>query len=229
MKKDTIVVCDFDGTISVKDVNVSIFRAFGDDKNRIIEERYRNSEIGLRESLYTQYENIGINEAAFRKYVEEQMEIDTTFFDFCDYAESHGIKVVIVSGGFINYVRILFEKYNKKLSVPIFSNVLGITDGKVLPQYGEIPECIKSYGPCGICKYKYIMQYKKDYRVAYVGDGHTDRCAAEAADIVFAKDNLAKFCRENNMDYFYYDTFGDIKDKLMRILKIESQGEGLKD
>jgi 2-hydroxy-3-keto-5-methylthiopentenyl-1-phosphate phosphatase len=224
MKKDTIVICDFDGTISVKDVNVEIFRAFGDDRNRILEEKYRNSEMGLRESLFTQYENIAIDQAVFERYVKENMELDINFFAFCDYADCNNIKIAIVSGGFINYIMILFDKYNRPLSIPIYSNKLGIVGDILLPQYGEVPECSKYYGPCGICKYKLIMQYKKDYRVIYVGDGYTDRCAAENADIVFAKDNLSKFCRENNIDYISYDTFSDIKEKLKDIILHETQG-----
>jgi 2-hydroxy-3-keto-5-methylthiopentenyl-1-phosphate phosphatase len=121
---------------------------------------------------------------------------------------------VIVSGGFINYVEILFDKYNRKIDMPIYSNKLGIEDGIVLPQYGEIPDCTKYYGPCGICKNKYITNFKKEGTVLYVGDGHTDRCAAESADMVFAKDNLEKFCIESGIKYVKYDTFKDVKDCL---------------
>lgn len=218
MDKKLIFICDFDGTISVKDVNVSIFRNFGNEKTEAIERRYRNSEIGLREELYAQYEIIGINEHQFESFVMEKMELDNTFFDFYDYAGECGIEVMIVSGGFINYMELLFKKYNRKLDMPIVSNRLGIVDGIVLPKYGDIPECIKSYGPCGICKYEKIMKYKESYTVAYVGDGHTDRCAAENADIVFAKSHLAKFCEDNGIKYIPYNTFGDIKEYLIRIM-----------
>lgn len=211
---DIAVICDFDGTISVKDVNVSVFQEFGGESVKEVENSYRNSRIGLRESLYTQYRIIGIDEAAFKKYVYEKMELDTSFFDFYDYARDNGIEVVIVSGGFINYVEILFAKYNRKMDMPIFSNKLGVENGIILPQYGDVPECSRHFGPCGICKYKHITEYKKKYKVVYVGDGHTDRCAAESADAVFAKENLAVFCKENDIKYTDYKSFSDVKNYL---------------
>lgn len=212
MGKSIVVACDFDGTISVKDVNGSIYDDFGNEKTQEIENKYRESIIGLRESLYLQYKLIGIDERTFNKYVYEKMDIDPYFFEFYDYAKDNGIKVVIISGGFINYVKILFDKNNRKLDMPIYSNKLGIENGIMLPQYGEVPDCIKHYGPCGICKYKYIMDFKKENIVLYVGDGHTDRCAAESADMVFAKESLEKFCIESGINYIKYDTFKEVKD-----------------
>lgn len=221
MKKQIIVVCDFDGTISVEDVNSSIFHTFGNEKTREVGDRYKNSEIGLRESLKTQYEIIGIDKNTFDEFVLSRMDIDKTFFDFTDYAGKNGIKVAVVSGGFINYVRLLLEKYGRKIDIPVYSNLLVEKDGRMVPQYGEVPKCIKHYGPCGLCKLKHILDYKKDYMVIYVGDGYTDRCAAESADVVFAKDGLREYCIENGISFMPFSSFKDIEDYLKGIL---SQG-----
>jgi 2-hydroxy-3-keto-5-methylthiopentenyl-1-phosphate phosphatase len=218
LSRKIVVICDFDGTISRKDVNYSIFRYFGGDRAQAVEDKYWNSEIGLRESLKTQYEIIGIDEKAFEKYVMDNMEMDESFFDFCDFARNSGIEVIIISGGFINYIRMLFNKHGRPMDIQILSNELKLKDGILVPAYGSVPECIKHYGPCGICKLQHILMYKREHKVIYVGDGHTDRCAAESADLVFAKDNLEKFCRENSIKYVHYNSFRDVEEHLRQHL-----------
>ncbi|KPU45951.1 2-hydroxy-3-keto-5-methylthiopentenyl-1-phosphate phosphatase [Oxobacter pfennigii] len=212
--KPVAVICDFDGTISLKDVNTAIFEHFGNEETRTIEQSYRGSLIGLRESLQTQYEKIRVSEEDFFEYVDRYMEIDSAYFDMLDYARDNNILTIILSGGFINYVKRLFNKYGRSIDIPVFSNSLEIKDGIMAAKYGEVPDCIKDYGPCGICKYKYMMQYKDKFSLVYVGDGFTDRCAAEAADVVFAKDNLAVFCLQNNIEYINYKSFRDVLEYL---------------
>ena len=46
--------------------------------------------------------------------------------------------------------------------------------------------------------------------VVYVGDGISDRCAAQAADRVFATRGLARYFDERNLPYEPFDDFHDI-------------------
>ena len=217
MNKQIIVVSDFDGTISVEDVNTSIFNTFGNERTMAIRAQYKNSEIGLRESLSAQYKTIGIDKKTFDDYVRSNMEIDKTFFEFVDYAKQNGIKVAVVSGGLINYVKLLYEKYGRDIDIPVYSNLLVEENGIMVPQYAETPNCTSNFGPCGICKLKHIQDYKKDYTVIYVGDGFTDRCAAHEADIVFAKNDLMEYCINSGIPYHPFSSFKDIEDYLKKV------------
>ena len=49
-----------------------------------------------------------------------------------------------------------------------------------------------------------------DGEVVYVGDGISDRCAAQAADRVFATRGLARYFDERNLPYEPFDDFHDI-------------------
>ncbi|HYT74376.1 MAG TPA: hypothetical protein VEL79_06485, partial [Vicinamibacterales bacterium] len=44
----------------------------------------------------------------------------------------------------------------------------------------------------------------------FVGDGLSDRYAAAAADVVFAKDNLAAHCAAQGISFFRYETLADV-------------------
>ena len=56
----------------------------------------------------------------------------------------------------------------------------------------------------------------------YIGDEISDGCAAGYADIVFAKKSLASYCWKNNITYFEYKDFRDIKNKLEKILTMKN-------
>jgi 2-hydroxy-3-keto-5-methylthiopentenyl-1-phosphate phosphatase len=50
----------------------------------------------------------------------------------------------------------------------------------------------------------------------FVGDGFSDRAAAHAADLLFAKDKLADYCVESNLPFEPFSTFDDIRAYLER-------------
>jgi 2-hydroxy-3-keto-5-methylthiopentenyl-1-phosphate phosphatase len=49
-----------------------------------------------------------------------------------------------------------------------------------------------------------------DGDVVYVGDGYSDRCAALAADRVFARAGLARYLEEQGVAFEPFETFFDV-------------------
>ncbi len=60
----------------------------------------------------------------------------------------------------------------------------------------------------GCCKCGVARKYAKDY--IYIGDGLSDRCIAKNAALLFAKNSLELFCKNEKISYFPYKTFQDI-------------------
>jgi 2-hydroxy-3-keto-5-methylthiopentenyl-1-phosphate phosphatase len=52
----------------------------------------------------------------------------------------------------------------------------------------------------------------------FVGDGLSDRYAVESADLVFAKDRLAAYCREYSIEHTLYNNLGEVAAHLDRWL-----------
>lgn len=52
--------------------------------------------------------------------------------------------------------------------------------------------------------------------IVYVGDGYSDRCAALAADRVFARSGLASFLDERGVEYECFEDFYDVATALER-------------
>jgi 2-hydroxy-3-keto-5-methylthiopentenyl-1-phosphate phosphatase len=44
----------------------------------------------------------------------------------------------------------------------------------------------------------------------YVGDGISDRCGAQASDLVFARRGLAAYLAERGVPFTYFDDFHEV-------------------
>jgi len=51
-----------------------------------------------------------------------------------------------------------------------------------------------------------------------VGDGASDFCAAEHADLVFSKSRLTRFCRTRGVPHIAIDNFEDATQALQQLL-----------
>ena len=50
--------------------------------------------------------------------------------------------------------------------------------------------------------------------LVYVGDGYSDRCAAESADLVFARRGLASYLEERGVPFERFEDFHSIARRL---------------
>jgi 2-hydroxy-3-keto-5-methylthiopentenyl-1-phosphate phosphatase len=58
----------------------------------------------------------------------------------------------------------------------------------------------------------------------YIGEGYSDRCPAKYADVIFAKDELLKYCQQEHIPSYQYKTFHDIKKQMNKfVLKPNSR------
>ena len=64
---------------------------------------------------------------------------------------------------------------------------------------------------CGTCKRERVRLHRNAGRaVVFVGDGASDRYAAYHADVVFAKDALARYCDRERLDYVPWRRLSDV-------------------
>ena len=71
----------------------------------------------------------------------------------------------------------------------------------------------------GTCKCEVLKRLHKQYKkICYIGDGVSDYCVADKADILFAKQRLLNHCIEKGIPFIEYVNFNDIKNKLLNII-----------
>jgi len=216
------IFVDFDGTITRQDVGNAFFRKYvGRERYDAILQEYLGERISARECFRRGVEAMGpLNREEAAAFVREH-QIDPTFKDFVDFCRQMNLEFHVVSDGLDFYIQeILLASRIPGLSV--FSNTLEFVPEedpascrlRISFPHGDA-ECTR----CACCKRNILLTHSGDDDViAYVGEGYSDRCPARYADIVFAKDSLQTYCQENNISYYLYQSFQDVKDRLEDLL-----------
>lgn len=212
--KKPFIVCDFDGTISLQDVNDKIFQIFGDEHSYQIEADLQAGKINDREALLKQYQRVKMSKAEFENFIQTEILLDPYFKDFYQLVTKYKVKFAIVSGGFENYIQILLEQYQIGFTDLIYANRFDFRNGQIeLTFFHDLTECDQTFGVCGNCKSQIISELKlEDYQIIYVGDGLTDRCVSAQADLLFARkdSSLEKYALANNFEYISFSSFKEI-------------------
>lgn len=206
------VLTDFDGTVTRTDVAEDILQEFAPPEWWAIEEEHRARKIGTRETMVRQFALVHATEEEMLRFVDGHVGLDETFPAFVAACRSRGIPVEIVSEGLDFYLHHLLRKWH--IDVPVRTNRTAFEGGNVRIAY---PYADPTCSLCGTCKLRRLFEMRVEgYRVAYVGDGHSDLCPAVEADVVFAKKELADLCREEAIDFIPFDTFADVQRELGR-------------
>jgi 2-hydroxy-3-keto-5-methylthiopentenyl-1-phosphate phosphatase len=135
------------------------------------------------------------------------MPQDKAFPAFVKLVSNRGAQVEVVSDGLGFYVRSNLAALGVT-DVNIATNENRVTNGgagMTFP-YGH-PACFV----CGTCKRERVRLHQSAGRVVvFVGDGTSDRYAAAHADVVFAKDALARICAAEGWPYLAWTDFVDV-------------------
>lgn len=211
-KSAALVLCDFDGTASEVDVGYRLLRHFSGDEWETIDRRYRADTMGSLEAYELIASVIRASEQEFLDYLPRITRLDPGFREFCAYCSGRGFDLKIVSDGLDFYIRHILAAYEIR-DIPWFSNRLIFNaDGGIRIEFPlKNPAC----GRCGTCKKKILDRCREEYEyIVYIGDGYSDRCAAENADLVFGKRFLYDHCTKKGIDCIHYRDFHDIKVSL---------------
>jgi 2-hydroxy-3-keto-5-methylthiopentenyl-1-phosphate phosphatase len=210
-----ILVVDFDGTITEDDLLDTIAGRFGDP---VV---YQEVEDGLDEGRMPLREVITREFAPVRKPLDEvvrweleNVKIRAGFRELVELAHERGWRFVIVSSGFHELIEPILER--ESVEVELHANRVDPDPAgwRVLWQYEEDCEV------CGeSCKRSVVQEFAQEEEIVYIGDGYSDRCAAEASDRVFATRGLARYLDERGLPYERFDDFHEVAGRLRELVR----------
>jgi len=212
--EDYAIVADFDGTITLQDSNDSLCLACGNAENVKIEADFCAGVISGKEAVHLHFQALRIGFQEYFDFLDSHIQIDPGFDVFLQQLRARHMPFFIVSGGYRQGIqRILGE--DRMNGVQIFANDLLDDKGYLLPSGAmEGAVCTEPIGPCGNCKKVCldIIRHQTKKKILFIGDGLTDRCAAQKADLLFAKEGcaLAEYCRTHDLPYVSYKGFSDL-------------------
>jgi 2,3-diketo-5-methylthio-1-phosphopentane phosphatase len=183
--------------------------------------KFYAGELSAVEGFRRECEACGeVDKTALDAFLDSQ-EIDPTFTSFMKFCNERELAYYILSDGMDYYIKRILER-NGIVGVPCYANTLelvpvhGTSNVKFVPSFPYTDEVCDR---CASCKRNHMLSLSSDDDIiVLIGEGYSDKCPARYADVVFAKDELLKYCRQENISYFEYTTFADITKRLQQLL-----------
>lgn len=202
--------CDFDGTVSVRDVTDVLLEAYAQPQWRDVEAMWRAGDIGSQECMQRQVALLRCSQKELDALLDA-VAIDPGFVDFVMACHEADMPVMIVSDGIDYCIRRILHRAGLDW-LPIYANKLQMLGEEryalASPHFRS--ECLCASGTCKCT----IMNERNtpNATAVLIGDGASDCCAArEAADLVVAKASLLEYCREHHLLHVPYTDFYDVK------------------
>jgi len=209
---------DFDGTVCIPDSCDYLLSRFAPDEWKALDDAVWRGELTEREAFPRQIELLRVTWEDARKALCEGVRIREGFAEFVEFCRVHALPLMILSGGLKPLIAELLRKAGVP-DVPFISHGAEITGERwnvVLwegTRYGE---------HCSHCKCSYLFTEKRLGRnIIYIGDGYTDLCPAQHADVLFATGNLARECAKAGRPFIPFETFMDIERRLESLFHSE--------
>lgn len=198
---------DFDGTISMLDTGIHLLERLASPRWHDIEHLYRSGRIGSRECTEREWAMLPRNRELIESSVSH-IEIDPGAAALVSWLREAGAEITIVSDGF----GIWPSKIAQDLGVPVITNKVDWdTFQIVFPDNSACSTC----SMCGTCKRLPLESARARARTTVlIGDGTSDTKAAEIADVVYAKDELARWCETNGVFFRRFATLTDVLQHL---------------
>lgn len=211
-----VILCDFDGTISLADVTDVLLTKFGKPGHEELEDKWLNGEIGSRACMSGQIALIDADKHELDTALAS-IDIDPDFKHFVQHAKKLGIPVKIISDGLDYAIKHILKPHGLD-NLPIYANRFIQTAERSwqleFPHASE--NCVKASGNCKCAR---VAAYQSiNEKVLFVGDGSSDFCASGKVDFVLAKDKLIQHCIKQGTPHLAINGFAEALDYITETL-----------
>ena len=185
-----LIACDFDGTITQRDTLHLIVEAYGTrglwDS---IEPRLRSGELTLEQAMEEEFATVRATPEQVIELVLRDAGRRPGLTELVRWAGAGGHRFIVFSSGFRTVIETMLGHWGLGDLEVVSHEALFTPEGSrlVWSDRGEVcAECGRR------CKRHDLRGRLAGERLVYIGDGISDRCGARMADVVFARDDLAR-------------------------------------
>ena len=213
-----LIAIDFDGTITQHDTLHLIVDRFGDPSvwDRLTPDVIAG-RVSVEEAMQAEFATVRATPAQVLDLVRKQAGIRDGFVPFVAWARAEGHDVQILSNGFRVVIADALERIGLA-DLPFYSHDAEFSpEGTRLLWTHRGERCALCDRPC---KRFDLAMVRGELPVAYVGDGVSDRCVCGAADVVFARAELAEWLAASDRPFIPFSDFDDVRSHLERIAEV---------
>ena len=206
------VVCDFDGTAVTEDIGDRVaIRFAGYEAWRRAEDRFKAGELTFSQLIEAIFAPVTASREEIAAFAREVAILRPGIERFVAACRDAGRPFLLVSAGLDVYIEAVLERLAPavRAHVDVRANRATCSPaGLSIAFHGAGGGC----GRCGFCKGTVVDElHARGYRVAMCGDGTADRCAADRADLVFARGSLVRYCQAEGIPHTRFDAFDEVQ------------------
>ncbi|MBL8171726.1 MAG: HAD-IB family phosphatase [Acidobacteria bacterium] len=204
------VFSDFDGTITETDTLVFLATRLGGGPQMVaaIGRLIREGNLNLRDAIAAEMRSIRHPFADAVSLLRAEVRLDPGFAPLARWCQTQAIPLTVLSAGFHQ----LIDLFLPRAEFPH----LQILANELKPNEETGWQCsFRDRTDWGHDKTVPLRAARKrgEYTI-FIGDGLSDRAAAEVADEVFAKHSLAEYCRAQGIRHREFQRFDEVLTQL---------------
>jgi 2-hydroxy-3-keto-5-methylthiopentenyl-1-phosphate phosphatase len=207
-----LIACDFDGTITERDTLHLIVETFGTRGLwQAIEPRLRAGEVTLEQAMQEEFATVCATPAQVQELVLREAGLRAGFTELVSWSRDRGHRLIVFSSGFRSVIAAVLDRWGLG-DLEVVSH-----EARFSPQ-GCVLEWSDRGAPCGVCgrrcKRHDLRARHRGEVVVYIGDGLSDVCVAQTADLVFARAHLARDLAIGGVPFVPFVDFEEVRERL---------------
>lgn len=192
---ETLIQCDFDGTITEDDVSYFLLDSFARKEWRRLLQEYEKHRIRVGEFNTRAFGMVKADKQTLLEAIKGEIKIRAGFQELVSYCSMKGYRFVIVSNGLDFYIEAILKELGLENIETHAARASFCPEGMEVRYVGPDGKQLS-----GGFKEAYVKLFQKQgYRVVYIGNGDSDSLPAKYAYQVFATSDLLTYCRKNNL------------------------------
>jgi 2-hydroxy-3-keto-5-methylthiopentenyl-1-phosphate phosphatase len=209
------VVCDFDGTATLLDIGDEISKHFGGAAWWEAESaRFRSGELDTRGIIQAIYARVFASEQEVRAFAASLAKLRPGFSELVAACAQRGAPFVLASGGLRQYIEAVLAAHlpeDLRAHVRVIANEGVFGNGALEVGFpGEAASRALGCSACGTCKRVAVAEVRDlgAQHVIGIGDGFADRCLAQTADSLWAREGsyLHRWCTAEGVAHTPFTT-----------------------
>ena len=204
--KKILIQCDFDGTLTEKDVSFLLLDAFADGDWRQLLRQYHEGKTSVNYFNTHAFAMVKADRQTLLQFAEGKVKMRAGVHELMTYCRQRGFRFVIVSNGLDFYIEAVLRDIGIE-NIEVFAartqfGPKGIEARYIGPDGNQLEDSFKE---------AYVRLFlDRGYRLVYVGNGISDISPAKQAHYIFATDGLLDYCKQTNLNCIPFVDLNDV-------------------
>lgn len=213
---DWIIVTDFDGTLTEKDVGNELCKLYRPQEFKDLSAAYNSGELTLRDFQQKMWNGFPTSRSVFAETSLRVASLRPGVNEFLELCAHKNVPVYIASCGMDAYIEPVIERFFSKFAQ---AAIKGISCNKTHFIENELKyitapnEDLTQAEPLHKGRWAQELAQKHRSKVMAIGNGGSDRTFVGHADLIFATEKLPKICEAAGQAYTPFEHFFDILRK----------------